>query len=330
MSKIGPTFPYPLFAVGFGSAAAYFGNLPVSLVQPCSGSINWITELPAIECFTPALATGVFSLWAIASVETLLSSSCMDKEVAMREEKMGLKTRSLPHDPNQELIGQGLGNMAATCAGGFVGTGLIARGVISVRSGAQTRMAGIFNAGFNYLCLSVGAPILSLIPNSALVGVLIFVGGNLSKPGNMIQVYKTHPHDSLSAIVTVTSMMGTNLLTGTATGILFSLAQAGMYSKFEPLTWETVNEDDKVAYKLSGALSFLSPFQISKLEDEIIQTIITKTTPQLCFDTSDIIYEDYTGNQRLKMLKDSILQRYQITIETVNKNITTPQYEQIE
>ena len=80
------------------------------------------------------------------------------------------------HDPDQELIGQGLGNMAAAFIGGLPGAGATMRTVINVNSGGKTKISGMV-AGFFLLAVLLGlSGIVQYIPNGVLAGILLTVG----------------------------------------------------------------------------------------------------------------------------------------------------------
>ncbi|THH37828.1 SulP family inorganic anion transporter [Neolewinella litorea] len=105
-----------------------------------------------------------FTLAALGAIDSLLTSVVADNIT---------KTK---HDPDQELIGQGLGNMAASFIGGLPGAGATMRTVINVKSGGKTRISGMI-AGFFLLLVLLGlSGIVSYIPNGVLAGILITVG----------------------------------------------------------------------------------------------------------------------------------------------------------
>ncbi|MCP9234317.1 SulP family inorganic anion transporter [Lewinella sp. JB7] len=105
-----------------------------------------------------------FTLAALGAIDSLLTSVVADNIT---------KTK---HDPDQELIGQGLGNMAAAFIGGLPGAGATMRTVINVKSGGKTKISGMI-AGFFLLLVLLGlSGIVSYIPNGVLAGILITVG----------------------------------------------------------------------------------------------------------------------------------------------------------
>jgi SulP family sulfate permease len=105
-----------------------------------------------------------FTLAALGAIDSLLTSVVADNLT---------KTK---HDPDRELIGQGIGNMAAAFIGGLPGAGATMRTVINVNSGGKTRISGMV-AGFFLLAVLLGlSGIVQYIPNGVLAGILITVG----------------------------------------------------------------------------------------------------------------------------------------------------------
>lgn len=105
-----------------------------------------------------------FTLAALGAIDSLLTSVVADNIT---------KTK---HDPDQELIGQGIGNMGAAFIGGLPGAGATMRTVINVNSGGKTKISGIM-AGVFLLAVLLGlSGIVQYIPNGVLAGILITVG----------------------------------------------------------------------------------------------------------------------------------------------------------
>jgi SulP family sulfate permease len=104
------------------------------------------------------------TLAALGAIDSLLTSVVADNLT---------KTR---HDPDQELIGQGIGNMGAAFIGGLPGAGATMRTVLNVNSGGKTKISGIL-AGVFLLAVLLGlSGIVQYIPNGVLAGILITVG----------------------------------------------------------------------------------------------------------------------------------------------------------
>ncbi len=132
-----------------------FGELPRSLPMPHWPSLS----LEAWHALVPAAMT----VAVLGAIESLLSAVVADGMIDDR------------HDSNQELMGQGIANMAMGIFGGMPCTGVIARTATNVRSGGRTPVAGIVHAVTVLLILLVAAPLAKNIPLAALAAVLVVV-----------------------------------------------------------------------------------------------------------------------------------------------------------
>ena len=134
---------------------ARIGSLPSSLPMP---------SLPAVSIGRMQdLLGAAFAVALLAAIESLLSAKVAD----------GMADTAR-HDPDRELFGQGLANLAAPLFGGMPATGAIARTAVNVRAGARTRLAAIVHSVVLILVvLFVGGRSSSKIPLAALAGVLM-------------------------------------------------------------------------------------------------------------------------------------------------------------
>jgi SulP family sulfate permease len=137
-----------------------FGGLPRALP-----SLHWpdLTIAQALTLIGPA-----FTIALLGAIESLLAAVVADGMAGTR------------HDPNQELVGQGVANVLAPLFGGFAATGAIARTATNIRNGATSPLAGIVHAGFLILVIVLLAPLASDIPLCALAAILFFVAWNMS------------------------------------------------------------------------------------------------------------------------------------------------------
>jgi SulP family sulfate permease len=105
------------------------------------------------------------------------------------------------HDPNQELIGQGIANMAAPLFGGFAATGAIARTATNIRNGATNPLAGVVHCAFLLLVILLLAPLAAHIPLSALAAILFVVAWNMSDARRFTHVLRTAPRADVGILV---------------------------------------------------------------------------------------------------------------------------------
>ncbi len=136
------------------------------------------------ELLGPALAIAM-----LAAIESLLCAVVAD----------GLtRTR---HDPNAELIGQGLGNIAAPFFGGITATAALARTATNVRSGAFSPLAAVIHALVVLLAVVALAGVLALVPMAALAALLFIIAWNMSEARHFMHTLKSAPGSDVAILV---------------------------------------------------------------------------------------------------------------------------------
>ena len=136
-----------------------FGGIPQSLPTPALPSFDWES---AQNLVGPTLAIAF-----LGAIESLLCARVAD---GMTHDR---------HDPNQELMAQGIANFTTPLFGGIAVTGTIARTVTNIRSGAHSPIAGLVHALTLLVFMLLLAPLAVNIPMSVLAGILLFVGFNM-------------------------------------------------------------------------------------------------------------------------------------------------------
>ncbi len=188
--RITRVLPSPLIALLAGTALA--SGLAFSV--PTIGDIpSGLPEL-RLPSFSLATASRVLMLGitvaVLASLDSLLTSLVADSLT---------KTR---HNSNRELIGQGLGNMAAALAGGIAGAGATMRTVINIKSGARGRFSGAVHALFLLAVLLGMGPFISRVPMAVLAGILVKVGVDILDY-RFLKVARQAPRPDLVVAATV-------------------------------------------------------------------------------------------------------------------------------
>jgi SulP family sulfate permease len=139
-----------------------FGGIPQSLPTPALPEFSWATVK---QLLIPTLTIAM-----LGAIESLLCARVADNLTELPK-----------HDPNQELMAQGVANLAAPLLGGIPATGTIARTVTNVRSGGTTPVAGIVHALALLAIMLVAAPLALNVPLAALAGILAFVAWNMGE-----------------------------------------------------------------------------------------------------------------------------------------------------
>ncbi|KAA0012755.1 C4-dicarboxylic acid transporter DauA [Billgrantia pellis] len=136
------------------------------------------------ELLGPALAIAM-----LAAIESLLCAVVAD----------GLtRTR---HDPNAELIGQGLGNIAAPFFGGITATAALARTATNIRSGAFSPVAAVVHALVVLLAVVALAGVLARVPMAALAALLFVIAWNMSEARHFVHTLKSAPGSDVAILV---------------------------------------------------------------------------------------------------------------------------------
>ena len=146
-------------AIGFGLSYKPIEEIPSGLPVL---QLEIFTKFK-LTTITPYIFTG-FTLALLGAIDSLLTSIVADNMT---------KTK---HNPNKELIGQGIGNSIAAIFGGIPGAGATIRTVVNIDSGGKTKLSGMIAGVMLLFILLALGPIASKIPAAVLSGILITVG----------------------------------------------------------------------------------------------------------------------------------------------------------
>lgn len=258
LPKLFPRIPSALVAVIIATIVSHF-FFPGSI--PAIGEIPRTLPMPhlpvmVITSMNELLLT-TFTIYMLACLETLLSSSAIDKLV---------KTEK--HNPDQELIGQGLGNIVTSLFGGIPLTGVIARSAVNVQSGAKTRRASIIHSFVILIAVFFAAPYISMIPIAALAGVLLSVAFNMINYQEFRNLLRTSRSEAGIYVVTFLMIIFVDLTVGVQVGILAACLIVLIRASRSHLHI-TQHSHDAIRLSLTGPLTFLSLNKIGELEKSI-------------------------------------------------------------
>lgn len=171
-------------------------------------------QFPAWGMWTnPKVYIYAFVLAAVASLESLLNLKA--------SERLDKKRRY--SSKNKELIAQGLGNMSAGLVGGIPVTSVIVRTSVNVQAGAKTKLSAISHGFLILFSVMLFPEALNKIPLSSLAAILIHIGYKLTHPSIYKTLYQQGKDRFIPFIVTVSSIIIFNLLTGVLIGLGCSL-----------------------------------------------------------------------------------------------------------
>jgi len=133
------------------------------------------------------------------------------------------------HEPNGELIGQGLGNLVAPLFGGITATAAIARSATNVRAGAFSPLAAMIHAGVVLVAVLWLAPLFSYLPMAALAALLVMVAWNMSEAPHVMHVLRIAPRSDVLVLLTcLTLTVLFDMVLAVGVGLLLA---AGLFIK---------------------------------------------------------------------------------------------------
>jgi sulfate permease, SulP family len=175
-----------LFGLSVDTIGSRFGGIPSGLPTPGLLNFNWQTVLH--------LANPILAIALLCAIECLLCARVADQ------------LSGDTHNPNQELIAQGVANMVSPLFGGFAATGTLARTVTNIKSGAATPVSGLVHGLTVLAVVIVLAPAASYIPMAGLAAVLLVVAYNM---GEWAAFAHMHQHPLIYKIIFLTSFIVT-------------------------------------------------------------------------------------------------------------------------
>lgn len=171
-SKWNAVIPASLVAIILATAAVFFFSLKVDSVGAIPSSLMLSERFSfagfRLSSIKDLLAPAV-SIAALGMVESLLCGASAGRMTGVR----------LNND--RELVAQGVGNILSPLFGGIPATAAIARTSVAIKSGAQTRLTGMFHALILLISMLVLGPVMARIPLSALAGVLLVTAWRMNE-----------------------------------------------------------------------------------------------------------------------------------------------------
>lgn len=236
-----------LFNVPVETIGSKFGGIPQKLPDFTLPDFDWAT---AKQLYGPMLTIAV-----LGSIESLLCARVSD---TMTDDR---------HDPNQELMGQGIANMVVPFFGGIPATGTIARTVTNIKSGAASPVAGMVHAVTLLVVILAAAPLASNIPLSALAAILVFVAWNMGNWREFLRLRQMTLSYKATLVITFLLTVIFDLTVAVEVGLvvacIFFLMRMNNITVFEPATLPFNIPETVEAWHVKGALFFGS---VSKLE----------------------------------------------------------------
>jgi len=248
--------PGPLLGVIVGTAFAVAFALPITLVElpaTLSGALNIPTEESLAGFMDPDILTLGLVFAFVASAETLLCATAVDK--------MHIGTRT---NYDKELRAQGIGNMICGGLGALPMTGVIVRSAANVEAGATTRFSAIAHGGWLLLAVAAFPFVLNEIPTSVLAAILVYTGYKLVNIAQIRKIAEFGKQELAIYFATLIGVVAIDLLTGVILG--FVLATLKLVYTFSHLDIRREHDatTNRIDLWMTGSATFFSIPQMSK------------------------------------------------------------------
>ncbi|WP_439517684.1 SulP family inorganic anion transporter [Hydrogenophaga sp.] len=291
--------PGPVVALVTLSLLAWVLALPVETIGTRFGGIPQgapAFQLPDFSWETVRLlVTPTLTIAMLGAIESLLCARVADQ-----------LSDAPKHDPNQELMAQGIANTVVPFFGGMPATGTIARTVTNIRSGAASPVAGMVHALTLAAVVLLAAPLAFHIPLAVLAGVLLFVAWNMGEWREFARLRQFSNHYRLMMLSTFALTIIFDLTVAVELGlvlavVLFVRRQSSIF-RADPVA----RTEQQLTYKLYGSLFFGAVAKI----DPIVAEVERSPEPiNVMLDASHMISLDTTGLDALEQLHKAVYKR---------------------
>ena len=293
--------PAPLVALGFGICLQFFGHFEaVRTIGNVFGGISqsWpeiglplVSFSSIMELIGPA-----FTVALLGAIESLLSAMVIDGMCGTR------------HDSNQELIGQGIANIASPLLGGIAATGSIARSIAGVRAGGNSPMMALVHSVMLVLMIIYLAPLAQYIPLATLSAVLFTVAYNMSDiPRFWFSVKHLPKSDNCVLFLTFFLTIFSDLVVALNIGVLLStfifMARMSRSFRLSGYVADAPEISSKCGYRTDGleVYEIHGPFFFGAVETfERTMKTVRASIQTLVLRLKGVPFIDATGLQALR------------------------------
>lgn len=211
LRKVAPRLPGFLIAVVVASVAVALLHLPADTIGSRFPHIQPGLPAPTMPDISlgkvQAILPSAFTIAFLAGIEALLSAVVADGMIGSR------------HRSNQELVGQGIANIASALFGGLPATGAIARTATNIKAGALTPVAGMLHALFLLLFILFATDLMAFVPMAALAAILFVVAWGMSEHERFLSLLRMPNGDRSVLLLTFGLTVLVDLTMAIAVGV---------------------------------------------------------------------------------------------------------------
>ena len=294
--KLHKRIPAPLVAMSIGVLAVLLG-----VATPTLAPLESLVPSVGIPSFAAhrlsTLIPEALALALLASLDSLLCAAGMDARTG------GPRVRT-----DQELVAQGIANMASACVGGMPVAAAVVRSMAAYEAGARTRLAPVVQSVVLALVLLLLAPVLPLVPIAALAGILLVVGYRLIDWRTLLKTYAASRVEAAIFLATAVAILATDFVTGVALGVLlavvdFARRNSRMEVSVRPAAATGAKAPAARVVRLEGTLFFGSHTDVEQVVAQ------AGSAPTVILDLSGVRHADMTGVLSLARVIARVVER---------------------
>ncbi len=280
--------PAPVIALVLMTLLGWYLSLPVETIGSRFGGIPRTLPDLALPPFSwesaKQLLIPTLTIALLGAIESLLCARIADNV-----------SDDLPrHDPNQELMAQGVANMVSPLFGGMPATRTIARTVTNARAGARTPVAGIVHVATLLATVLLAAPLAVHVPLAALAGILLFVAWNMGEWHEFKRLRQfSLPYRTIllgTFFLTVVFDLTVAVEVGLILACVFFIYRMSTLFKVQPFSAASLPEG-VVGFELFGSLFFGAVAKIEALPAQVpagTRCVVLEMHRLISLDTSGL------------------------------------------
>lgn len=304
-ARISSIIPSPLIALLVGTLISVIFAFPVEVIGAIPAALPEINVPLISPTLLPKVIPMALALAVLGVMDSLLTSVVADSMT---------KTK---HDSNRELIGQGIGNIAASIVGGLPGAGATMRTVVNVKAGGTTRISGVTHSLFLLTILLGVGQYAALIPLPVLAGILMKVGLDILDY-RLLRMIKRVPRPDLAVMLAVfTITVFVDLIVAVGVGVTLSSLmityrisrqlevdiKGVRHAEWQRDLEKSLEEETDFGIRTLSVMGAFFFGTTAKMQDQVSKLIGTKVVIINCLDVS---FMDLSGFFALSEMIDRL------------------------
>ena len=321
--RLSKYLPSPLVALLLGTAAAVFFFTDAPIIREVPTGLPELIIPNITPSFLASALQPAFILALLGSIDSLLTSLVADSLTRTR------------HNPNRELIGQGIGNLVAGIVGAIPGAGATMGTVVNIRAGGRTLVSGALHSVI-LLALILGlGRIAEPIPHAVLAGILIKVGWDIIDWRFVTHIHHVPREHLIVMLMTLLLTVFVDLVTAVALGLiasgvmrarlsgqmeLDSIVSAPLLDQYFLPESESDDDESDMFQARVGLLAFRGHFSVASANDLVrVVTADIQEHDVVIFDFSDTTYMDDSATLIMEQLINNAIEE---NTECIVMNLT--------